>query len=107
MLIWRLTTERLSGIAFTGKGSAAEDGRWNPEQVAVVYTASSLALAVLECFVNLVSPWKAAHLIAIPCEVPDSLRVETCHGRQIAGGLAERPSFEEYAGGRSSMGPRR
>jgi RES domain-containing protein len=76
MLIWRLTTERLSAIAFTGEGAAADGRRWNPELVAVVYTASSLALAALEYFVNVASPRLGPPLVAIPCEVPDALRIE-------------------------------
>src|SRR5258707_498516 len=83
MLIWRLTTERFAGVAFTGDGAADGGGRWNPEMVAAVYTASSLALACLEFFVNLDSVWSATPLAAIPCEVPDSLHIEVVGGVRL------------------------
>jgi RES domain-containing protein len=73
MRVWRLTTRKYLAEVFSGKGAAAEGGRWNREGSAAVYTASSLALAALEYFVNL-DQWAAPQLVAIPVDVPDDVR---------------------------------
>ncbi len=75
MRVWRLTTRKYLDEAFTGKGAAEQGGRWNRENTAVVYTASSLALAALEFFVNL-DGWVSPRLVAIPVEIPDRVRVK-------------------------------
>ena len=84
MRVWRLTTRKYVAEAFTGKGAAEQGGRWNRENTAVVYTASSLALAALEFFVNL-DRWAAPRLVAISAEIPDRMRM-----REIA--VSELPS---------------
>ncbi len=75
MRVWRLTTRKYVSVAFSGEGAAREGGRWNREGSAVVYTASSLALAALELFVNL-SRRSSPPLAAIPVEVPEKIRME-------------------------------
>ena len=47
-LLWRVTKSDRARTAFTGKGAARHPGRWNERGVPVVYTAESLAGAVLE-----------------------------------------------------------
>ena len=47
-LLWRITHKDRAGTAFTGKGAARYPGRWNAEGVPIVYTAESLAGAMLE-----------------------------------------------------------
>ncbi|WP_293173858.1 RES family NAD+ phosphorylase [Oceanithermus sp.] len=47
-LLWRITRkDRVQG-AFTGKGAAKHGGRWNEKGTPVVYTAESLAGAMVE-----------------------------------------------------------
>ena len=53
MQVWRLFPERFRSTAFTGVGSLYTAGRWNHLETAMVYTATSRALAALEFFVNL------------------------------------------------------
>jgi RES domain-containing protein len=74
MRVWRLTRRKYLEEAFTGKGAVEQGGRWNAEGTAVVYTASSLALAVLELFVNL-DLWETPALIAIPVEIPPEVQI--------------------------------
>jgi RES domain-containing protein len=62
MQAWRLYPRRFSETAFTGVGGLYVAGRWNHLGTAMVYTASSRALAALEYFVNLE-----------PGEAPDDL----------------------------------
>jgi len=50
---WRITMEEHAATAFTGEGAAAYGGRWNGQDVRVVYLAGSAALAVLESLVHL------------------------------------------------------
>jgi RES domain-containing protein len=45
---WRITKARLVDSAFTGDGAKAYGGRWNSVGHAVVYTAGSESLAILE-----------------------------------------------------------
>ena len=56
-------------------------GRWNSPGVAVVYTAESLALAVLEYFVHvppaLRTAGKMPPLVAVHIELPEGAGVET------------------------------
>lgn len=48
MIVYRLVHPRHSCTAFSGEGAALVGGRWNSPGVRVVYTSSSIALAVLE-----------------------------------------------------------
>jgi RES domain-containing protein len=51
---WRLNRSRYGTKtdAFSGKGAATYPGRWNEPGIPVVYTTSSVALAVLEILVH-------------------------------------------------------
>lgn len=50
MKLWRIAAEtcRYPAIDLSGKGAVLSHGRWNSESEAVVYSASTIALAVLE-----------------------------------------------------------
>lgn len=50
---WRITMEEHAATAFTGEGAAAYGGRWNSQEVRVIYLAGSAALAALESLVHL------------------------------------------------------
>ena len=52
---WRIVKSRYRHHAFDGEGARLYGGRWNAPGVAVVYTAESIALAVLEILVHLES----------------------------------------------------
>jgi RES domain-containing protein len=62
MNVWRIFPVRFRSTAFTGVGGLSAARRWNHLGTAMVYTASSRALAALEYFVNL-----------DPGEAPDDL----------------------------------
>ena len=69
MRAWRLA--RRAFLALDGEGARLYGGRWNTEGTAVVYAASSLALAALELLVH-VDPQDAPDdLVALAIEVPD------------------------------------
>jgi RES domain-containing protein len=50
---WRIFKTRYESDAFNGEGARLYGGRWNSVGVAVVYTAGSLSLAILELLVHL------------------------------------------------------
>ena len=81
MLVWRLA--KRSRPTFDGEGARLYGGRWNHPGVAVVYTAESLSLAVLEFFVHL-TPRDAPDLVAISADIPDDVRLDRLDQRAMA-----------------------
>lgn len=56
MNVWRLVAPQFAATALTGEGARRYGGRWNAPGTAVVYTASSRALAMLELLVHVGDP---------------------------------------------------
>jgi RES domain-containing protein len=52
---WRIFKSREARDAFTGEGARRFGGRWNSRGTPIVYTAESVALAILEILVQLES----------------------------------------------------
>jgi RES domain-containing protein len=50
---WRIVKTRFSADAFSGEGARLYGGRWNSSGTAMVYTAGSISLAMLELIVHL------------------------------------------------------
>jgi len=50
---WRLVKKEFAASAFDGEGARINSGRWNSVGVAVVYSAQSQSLALLEVLVHL------------------------------------------------------
>lgn len=71
MRVYRLTTRDEPDEAFSGEGSRRVAGRWHPKGVAVVYTSSSIALALVENLVHMDADALGVfrHLFAV--DVPD------------------------------------
>ena len=69
MQVWRLTKARHAAAAFSGEGSRLFAARWNPAGVPMVYTSSSLSLAVVEVFVHLDAP-EEPDFVSIAAELP-------------------------------------
>ena len=53
---WRICQSRHVLTAMSGEGARLYPGRWNHKGIPMVYTADSVALAVLEILVNLDDP---------------------------------------------------
>ncbi len=49
---WRIVKAKHAASAFTGLGAKLAGGRWNSPGVAIVYTAGSMALGMLEILVH-------------------------------------------------------
>lgn len=71
MVVWRLCHPAFAASAMTGTGSALTQGRWHRKGTHMVYTASSIALAMLEILVQSSDvPFPVA---VIRVDVPDEL----------------------------------
>ena len=71
--VWRITTARFAATAFSGEGARLYGGRWNPKGHAVIYTAESQSLALLEMLVQ-DEPLRARYVL-IPAQLPADLAV--------------------------------
>lgn len=71
LTVWRVVTERYVDTAFSGEGARLYGGRWNPKGVAMVYTAHTQSLALLEMLVQ-DSPLRA-HYVMIPARFPEGI----------------------------------
>jgi RES domain-containing protein len=71
--IWRLVHKNYLASAFSGEGARLAGGRWNSEGFAVVYSAGSLSLALLEIIVHLEFKEALKLYKAIPVDVPEEL----------------------------------
>ncbi len=74
MILYRLTLAKYVDSAFSGEGSRRVGGRWTPPGFPAVYTASSIALTVLETLVHVDSAVMPKHLV-IRVDVPDDIRI--------------------------------
>lgn len=52
-IVWRIVQAHVADRAFTGEGARRYGGRWNSKGYAVVYTSSSISLAILEVLVHI------------------------------------------------------
>jgi RES domain-containing protein len=77
--VFRLYKSVHAATALTGDGAKKFGGRWNHEELAVVYCSSSLALAQLETLVHLKGPLPPGGFESLQLEFPSG-----CIGKQIS-----------------------
>jgi RES domain-containing protein len=75
MRVWRFCKARHAATAFSGEGARLYSGRWNPVGVAMVYTATSLALAALEFFVHLDPSVAPEDLVSTSAIIPGEVEI--------------------------------
>lgn len=73
MELFRIAEEQFAGDR-SGEGARLYGGRWNPKGVPMIYTAESVALAVLEVLVRISTP---KHYFRVRYEMPDGASCET------------------------------
>lgn len=73
MRVFRITTPRSVGAAFSGEGARLYGGRWNPKGWPLIYTAASRSLALLEMLAQ-DQPLHARYVF-IPAELRAQLRI--------------------------------
>jgi len=70
---WRITKRKHTKTAFNGTGARNCGGRWNNPGTAVVYTAETQSLAVLEMLVHLDGPELLQRYVLIGVQIDESL----------------------------------
>jgi RES domain-containing protein len=93
MRVWRLC--RKKHAAFDGEGARLFPGRWNQRGTRIVYTASSLSLAILEMLVHFDHEDAPADYVAIALDVPDDVRVEVVKPSALPASWRDTPPAEE------------
>lgn len=83
----------------SGKGAMVVGGRWNSKANAVVYTASSRSLAVLEILVHLSPPLMLSDYVLVTLEFSDDVRINESSMAEIR---RMRDSLVDEAGRRLS-----
>ena len=73
---WRIVKERHAASAFDGEGARLYGGRWNSPGTALVYTAESRALAMLEILTHLPTAALLGLFVCIPVRFDDALVTE-------------------------------
>ncbi len=72
MIVYRLNKTKHRATAFSGEGARISGYRWNSAGVSVIYTASSLSLAMLEILVQGLEPEQFKQYEGISALVPDN-----------------------------------
>lgn len=70
---WRITKAKHAATAFSGAGAKASGGRWNNPGTAIVYTAGSTSLALLEMLVHLQAPDLLQHYVIFEVSFDEAL----------------------------------
>lgn len=70
---WRITKRKYKDAAFTGAGARKYGGRWNSPGTAIVYTAETQSLAILEMLVHVETPDLLPEYVLIGVEIDESL----------------------------------
>ncbi len=75
MKLWRIAAETRSYAAtdLSGRGAASYPGRWNDTGLPVVYSASTLALAVLETAAHVDDAGLPQNRFVVQIDVPDNV----------------------------------
>ena len=69
---WRITKRKHVKAAFSGGGAREYGGRWNSPGIAIVYTAQTQSLAVLEMLVHMDGPELIQRYALIGVEIEES-----------------------------------
>ena len=90
MILYRISRPRYAAD-ITGTGARLTKGRWNPMGVPVVYTASSVALAALEVYVNMRKDLVAKiEFMRVDIEVPETSVIEFIEISDLPGNWADK-----------------
>jgi len=73
---WRIAKRKHAKTGFSGSGARKYGGRWNSPGTAIVYTAQTQSLAVLEMLVHLDGPELLQRYVLIGVEIDQSFAGE-------------------------------
>ncbi len=83
MRLWRICRARYAAEAYSGEGARLFGGRWNSKGLPAIYSSTSLALAVVETFVNLEPKLLPDDLVSIQAELPDIVATERLEAKAL------------------------
>ena len=87
---WRLTKTKHLATAWDGEGAKRDGGRWNSVGTAVVYTSTTLSLALVETLVHIPSGLLPAYT-AVPVDIDES-QVTTLEAHDLPPNWKENPA---------------
>ena len=85
MRVYRLARPEYATTAFSGDGAVRAGGRWNRVGQRVVYTSSSVSLAVLEALVHVERGGALPTMLLFTVDIPDSLAIESVTTTDLPG----------------------
>jgi RES domain-containing protein len=74
--VYRAFERKHEATAFSGEGARLYGGRWNSVGTAVIYTASTFSLALLEIMVNASTPRILPDMVYAPMDIPSEIRLD-------------------------------
>ncbi|MEZ4294114.1 MAG: RES family NAD+ phosphorylase [Polyangiaceae bacterium] len=86
MRVWRICRQPYAASALDGIGGMYTSGRWHAKGHAIVYTASSAALAALEVLLHVDPLTAPTDLRLLAVEIPDDISKETLDAARLPAG---------------------
>jgi len=98
MLVYRITALQYAAD-LSGEGARLYGGRWNPPGLPVLYTAESVALAVLETLANVPPDFLDANLFSrVIIALPDDAKISTIPISELPSNWSTYPAPVELSG---------
>jgi RES domain-containing protein len=94
---YRIFEKKHAATAFTGEGARLYGGRWNSPGIAMIYTASSLSLAILEMLVNAAGVRLPPGVVYATVDVPDDLAPQRLERKRLPSAWDATPAPLELA----------
>lgn len=76
MIVWRIIRKEFLHTPLSVEGARAWPGRWHSAGTAILYTASTESLALLEKFVHLALEFRTIPHVKLRIELPEGAHVE-------------------------------
>lgn len=93
-VVWRVCARKHARRASQGGGAQKWGGRWNPAGTPIVYCSGSLSLACLEVLVHAEAEELPSGLVAIPAEIPDSVKLQRLQAADLSADWRQYPAPE-------------
>jgi len=83
MIVWKIARKEYAGAVLSGQGGMYSSGRWHEKGTLIVYTSSTLSLAILEVFVHLGPEGHKIEHIRVQIEIPDKIKIDSIPPSEI------------------------
>jgi RES domain-containing protein len=90
--VYRAFERKHEATAFSGEGARLYGGRWNSVGTAVIYSASTFSLALLEIMVNASSARIPPTMAFAPIDIPGDVAIERLDVATLPGDWADTPA---------------